>query len=1129
MKRTLPLIASLLVLGSTPKVFAVQTIYADNFQSYPAANPAPNPLTNGPAGGQWFFVDPTPTGLVAGEHRIYDAPTGGAGLNSRCWACNVNDGRLTNAITITNLPAGSNVATFVLRWLAATDTVTTNRDVTLQYQVGSSAGALAFVSGQNGDASQTLTALGGYVIAKAGTYGKGANRQFQLVFTGTDLSLGDKILLSCTRVTNALAAGAVALLDDVSLAVSLGSLGIAQQPVSVNTNIGANVTFSAVITNGVDSYQWYKDSSPIPGATASSYTMNSVLPADAGSFVLYATNEFGFVSTAPASLVVQVINPIIQAASGVLTLEHARVIFNQQILPETATNLANYSFQGGALMVSNVMQINSTTVELYTSPMTPGASYTVLATGIAGLAGNTNAGTSSATFNAPALVVSAARYDAGTTATRPTGPPNPETTDGGYWYHPPQTTAFLESAPVQDDINGSTGLPTGLNAWQVTDFTAASSQFYWYELPVSEPSKELVRTNGWRLKARVRMVDDNFGSTTCNVQYADPGLGRLFVMFFDHDTTDNLTVLLQGTGGATHTLTTDGTGADYHDHVLIYEPGIGASYYFDGRLIQSGYQGNTALSGGNGLRFGTQSSGGQGQANLNLVQFDAIGATQPTVTLQPQGAIKGMGQTATFTAGFSPFVAGYQWLSNGVPIPGARTTSYTTPILTPDMDGQQYRCLALHALGNVQTTAASLTVLTDTNPPTVVNASISVFGSRVRLRYSLLMESGSTASPVNYTFLDDTLSVFSATMVDLTTVDLSVYPQPAANSNYVLRITGPTSLAGTAIAPGTQVPLATVGDYPAPNYLIAAFGPESITDSDLGGATWKDLSGNGNDAINPLTTTNRRPTRASDRLNGHDTLSFDPDAFQYLYINGATSLGFDQYEYTWFAVVRATNVAGSSTPNIIRHQAAPGGNTGLDAHWGSFLATDRPAIANGGPFLAANGRLGSGGTVESYAFPLSNAQWYIIAGHVDFMQSFSLLYDPATQTSVGGTNLNALVLVTTPKETWIGATATGTTGTNAGSGWFGGEMAEMLLYTGPLTDTDMTNIQQYLETKYFPPIPQLSVSRPGADVRIEFTGVLQSATNAAGPYLDLPGAPTSPYVIPPGSQLQHQFFRARGQ
>jgi len=39
--------------------------------------------------------------------------------------------------------------------------------------------------------------------------------------------------------------------------------------------------------------------------------------------------------------------------------------------------------------------------------------------------------------------------------------------------------------------------------------------------------------------------------------------------------------------------------------------------------------------------------------------------------------------------------------------------------------------------------------------------------------------------------------------------------------------------------------------------------------------------------------------------------------------------------------------------------------------------------------------------------------------------------------------------------------------------------------------------------------------------------VLQSATNAAGPYLDVPGAPTSPLVIPPGSQLQQQYLRAR--
>jgi len=63
------------------------TLYRDDFQSYPVQNPAPNPLTNGPVGGQWYYVDPD-AALTANEHRIWDSTTVGAGLNSRVWISN---------------------------------------------------------------------------------------------------------------------------------------------------------------------------------------------------------------------------------------------------------------------------------------------------------------------------------------------------------------------------------------------------------------------------------------------------------------------------------------------------------------------------------------------------------------------------------------------------------------------------------------------------------------------------------------------------------------------------------------------------------------------------------------------------------------------------------------------------------------------------------------------------------------------------------------------------------------------------------------------------------------------------------------------------------------------------------
>jgi len=57
--------------------------------------------------------------------------------------------------------------------------------------------------------------------------------------------------------------------------------------------------------------------------------------------------------------------------------------------------------------------------------------------------------------------------------------------------------------------------------------------------------------------------------------------------------------------------------------------------------------------------------------------------------------------------------------------------------------------------------------------------------------------------------------------------------------------------------------------------------------------------------------------------------------------------------------------------------------------------------------------------------------------------------------------------------------------------------------------------------------PQLSITRDGGSVRVEFTGVLQSAAQVTGGWADVANNPSSPFVIPPAQQAKAQFFRAR--
>jgi hypothetical protein len=64
------------------------------------------------------------------------------------------------------------------------------------------------------------------------------------------------------------------------------------QPTNRNVVAGRPTTFVAdVIGSPLLSYQWYKDGQPIPGATNATYTINSVLASDAGSYQVRVSNS----------------------------------------------------------------------------------------------------------------------------------------------------------------------------------------------------------------------------------------------------------------------------------------------------------------------------------------------------------------------------------------------------------------------------------------------------------------------------------------------------------------------------------------------------------------------------------------------------------------------------------------------------------------------------------------------------------------------------------------------------------------------------------------------------------------------------------------------------------------------
>ena len=239
-----------------------------------------------------------------------------------------------------------------------------------------------------------------------------------------------------------------------------------------------------------------------------------------------------------------------------------------------------------------------------------------------------------------------------------------------------------------------------------------------------------------------------------------------------------------------------------------------------------------------GLVLLTGCSGGWGDAKPAVTV--SKGTSTPAVTV---------GGSATFSvspAGTGPFT--YQWYVNGVAIPGATASAYTTGATTGNQNGSVYTVVVSDAGGS--TTSAPF-VLTVNTPPSIAAppASQTVIVGQA----TTFTVSPAGTAPFSYQWYLNGTPISGATASSYTTPATTAL----GTSAYTVQVTNVagtvTSAAGT-LTVNPIVPTLAFGPIGSESYGGAAF-PVSATSASSGAVTYSVVSGPATIAGNMVTVT----------------------------------------------------------------------------------------------------------------------------------------------------------------------------------------------------------------------------------------------------------------------------------
>ncbi|MFN8297733.1 MAG: PKD domain-containing protein [Chitinophagales bacterium] len=295
---------------------------------------------------------------------------------------------------------------------------------------------------------------------------------------------------------------------------------------------------------------------------------------------------------------------------------------------------------------------------------------------------------------------------------------------------------------------------------------------------------------------------------------------------------------------------------------------------------------------------------------------------------------------------------------------------------------------------------------------------------------------GGAANAVQYKLLISTDPSFSTISSQISTTNTSAMANLGISATYYWQVRAYNICGDSSISATQVIALFTPSDVPGLNLWLAA--DTGVTTASGAVSQWNDLSGNGNHATQA--TANKRPllVGVDCYINNKPSIKFDGTAS---ILNGTTIANLDTSSVQIFVVARGNSTGQTSTKSFIQFGALASGLT--MAQFGAGTASSLFARNN------------TSFTSFVYGLPLTGFPYTLLELNKVSGSSFKL--------DVNGNNV-----FNSTAAGYTGAFTNGAYALGFGNAYLAGNIAELLVYKGTITNQQKQLIESYLFNKYTP-------------------------------------------------------------